>query len=79
MCYLIYGTLILTLAVYGDALIGQYALSMAAGDGHWTQVAQGWELLLELWPLFALAAVLASALTWLVARRRPGAPRSGPS
>jgi hypothetical protein len=70
MCYLIYGALLLTLAVYSDALIGEYALSVDAGGGQWTQVAQGWELAAELWPLFALAAVGASALTWLVAHRR---------
>jgi hypothetical protein len=68
MCYVIYGALILTLAVYSDALIGQYALSIAAGEDQWTMVALGWELVLTLWPLFALIAVAASALTWITAR-----------
>ena len=68
MCYLIYGALILTFTVYSDALIGQYALSVASGDDQWIVIALGWELIWALWPVLILVAVVASALTWFAAR-----------
>jgi hypothetical protein len=76
MCYLIYGTLILSFAVYSDALLSQYALSIATGDGHWTVVALGWELMAAIWPLLALIAALSSALTWVAVRRTQAPSRS---
>jgi hypothetical protein len=74
MCYLIYGALILTFAVYSVALLSPYALAVASGDGAWTVVALGGELVGPIWPLLTLAAAIASALTWFAARRKPTRP-----
>lgn len=70
MCYLIYGTLILTFAVFSHAMIEPYGLAVASGDGQWSVIALGWEMVPEIWPLFLFAAAIGSALTYLV--MRPG-------
>jgi hypothetical protein len=71
MCYLIYGSLILTFLVFTHARLQDYALNASAGAEQWTVIALGWEMLLPLWPPLALVAAIASALTYLALRRRP--------
>ena len=69
MCYAIYGALILLFYLYSDTLIDEYSLSAGVGENQWVQVAQGWEIVLHLWPLLLLALVISSAATYLVTRQ----------
>jgi hypothetical protein len=79
MCYVIYGALILSLGVYSDALLRQYALATTAAQDQWTLVALGWELVWVLWPLLAFVAILASALTFFATRVARGRHTFGPA
>ena len=69
MCYAIYLTLIGLFLIYSDSVLEQFALSTSAGDGEWMVTAIGWEILAQLWPVFAAALVLSSAITFFVVRR----------
>jgi hypothetical protein len=69
MCYAIYGALIVLFALFCDSLLEPLALSVANGEGGWVFVAQGWEMVSELWPLLLLAAVVSSFLSYLVMGR----------
>jgi hypothetical protein len=68
MCYLIYGAFILTFAVFGHATVEQYGLAVPGGEGQWSVIALGWEMIPVLWPLFLLAAAVGSAATYLIVR-----------
>ena len=69
MCYAIYFALIALFLIYSDSVISQYALSAPTADGGWMTIALGWELVLEIWPVFLLVFVLASALTFFISRK----------
>ena len=69
MCYLIYGALILTFAVYSDAahpairpVRRQRRRPVDPGRAR----AGSWSW--ALWPVLVLVAMVASALTWFAAR-----------
>jgi hypothetical protein len=64
MCRAIYVLLIGLFVVYSDWMLEQHQLSVAAEAGQWMPVAVQWEIAGALWPLLALSALLASALTF---------------
>ena len=68
MCVLFYLILILLTGLYSYDLLEQYALSISSGNGDWTLVALGSEMLIILWPVLAATAVTASAATYLILR-----------
>ncbi len=69
MCLLITGLLAGLLLLYSDSLLDQYALVIPAGEGEWTVVALGWEILPWLWPLLLVVALLTFGITLFIARR----------
>ncbi len=69
MCPAIYLGLIALALYYSAARLDQLALSEAVGDGQWVQVASGWAIATQLWPLLLAVMLLASGLTLFVARR----------
>jgi putative flippase GtrA len=69
MCYVIYISLLGLALLYSDSIIHQYALSVISGENQMLTVALGWEIIPALWPLFLLAMVLASAVTFLISRK----------
>lgn len=69
MCIVIYLALIGLAFLFTGYTLDQYALSVAAGDGGWMQVAMGWEMVSHLWPLALAGALLGSGLTLFVVRR----------
>ena len=64
MCRAIYVLLIGLFFVYSDWLLDEHRLSVAAEAGEWMPVAVQWEIAGVLWPLLALSAILASAVTF---------------
>jgi hypothetical protein len=66
MCRAIYVLLIGLFYVYSDWVLDQHRLSVTAGGGDWMPVAVQWEIATALWPLLVLAALLASAVTFVV-------------
>ena len=69
MCYIIYISLFVLALIYSDSLLEQYALGVFSDDHQMLTVALGWEIIPALWPVFLLAMVLASAVTFFVSRR----------
>jgi hypothetical protein len=69
MCLLLSGLVAGLLLIYSDYLLEEYALSIRAGEGDWSVIALGWEILPELWPLFVMVAVVASGLTLFITKR----------
>ena len=69
MCIAIYAALLALLLFYTDYHLEQYALSVSSGDGQWTVMALGWEVLPEIWPALLLMMVASSAVTLFVSRR----------
>lgn len=69
MCYLIYLSLLALSLYFSDYLLSQYSLSVTNGAGELMSVAQGWETVSLLWPVFLLAAVIGSALTFFASRQ----------
>jgi hypothetical protein len=69
MCVAIYLALTMLALIYSDSVIESLALS-AQSEGELVIVlALGWEIVPALWPLFALAMVLSSAVTLFIVRR----------
>lgn len=69
MCYVIYISLFATALIFSDSMLEQYALSVFGGENQMLTVAQGWEIIPALWPVFLLAMVLGSAATFFVSRK----------
>ena len=74
MCYLIYLSLIALALYYSDYLLSQYLLAVQNENGILMSVATGWETVIDLWPVFLLAMIAGSAVTfftvrWLFKRR----------
>lgn len=69
MCYVIYISLLVLALVYSESMVNEYALSVVSGDNQMLTVALGWEIVAVLWPLFLLAMVLGSAVTFFVSRK----------
>lgn len=75
MCYVLY-SLALAIALYfSDHLLEQYALSVMSENNQAMTVALGWEIVLELWPVFLLALVFGSMLTFFTLRLKQKKPR----
>ena len=68
MCIAIYALLFALALFYSDSILEQYALAVSGGENQWLTVALGWEMVLTLWPVFLLAMVAASALTFFISR-----------
>ncbi len=66
MCRVIFFFLIGLFVIYSDWTLEQYQLSVSGEAGSWMPVALGWEIAGLLWPLLALAAVIASAATYFI-------------
>jgi hypothetical protein len=66
MCRAIYVLLIGLFYVYSDWVLDQHRLAVTAEAGDWMPVAVQWEIATELWPLLVLAALIASAVTFVV-------------
>ncbi|MEA3303788.1 MAG: hypothetical protein U9Q75_10995 [Pseudomonadota bacterium] len=72
MCLVIYVALIGLLLLYSIALLDEYVLAVASTDQKLMAVAQGWEIVVEIWPVFLLGMVVASAVTFFVLQKRGG-------
>ena len=72
MCASIYFALMALFLYYSNFVIDQYALSIPSGDGNWTVISLGWEIVPEIWPVFALLMLVSSALTLFVTLRIQG-------
>lgn len=68
MCYALFALAIALLFYYSDTILQQHALTLRMAGGEWVTVALGWEMVQVLWPMLLLAAVVGSALTYLVPR-----------
>ncbi len=69
MCYVIYFSLFALALIYSDNLLEQYALTVSGGGNQWLTVALGWEIIPAIWPVFLLAMVLGSAVTFFISRK----------
>ena len=69
MCYVIYISLFALALLYSDSILDQYALSVLSGENQMLTVALGWEMIPILWPVFLLAMVLGSVVTFFVSRK----------
>ncbi len=69
MCYVIYISLLALALIYSDSILDQYALSVLSGENQMLTVALGWEIIPILWPVFLLAMVLGSVVTFFVSRK----------
>jgi len=69
MCYVIYISLLVLALIYSDSILDQYALSVLSGENQLLTVALGWEIISILWPVFLLAMVLGSLVTFFVSRK----------
>lgn len=72
MCLVIYVALIGLLLLYSIGLLDEYVLAVASTDQKLMAVAQGWEIVVEIWPVFLLGMVVASAVTFFVLQKRGG-------
>ena len=72
MCLVIYLALIGLLLLYSIALLDEYVLAVSLADQPLMAVAQGWEIVAEIWPVFLLGMVTASAVTFFVLQKRGG-------
>jgi len=72
MCLVIYLALIGLLLLYSIALLNEYVLAVSSADQPLMAVAQGWEIVAEIWPVFLLGMVAASAVTFFVLQKRGG-------
>lgn len=76
MCMAIYILLLGLLLYYSDYVLGQYALSIAAGEEQWMVVAIGWEMVPLIWPVALLLLIAGSATTLFLLRIFSAARRS---
>jgi len=74
MCASIYFALMALFLYYSNFVIDQYALSISSGDGNWIAISLGWEIVPEIWPIFALVMLVSSALTLFVTLKIQGRP-----
>jgi len=72
MCLVIYLALIGLLLLYSVVLLEEYVLAVNSSDQQLMVVAQGWEIVAEIWPVFLLGMVVASAATLFVLQKRGG-------
>lgn len=79
MCLVIYVALIGLLLLYSIVLLEEYVLAVASTDQKLMAVAQGWEIVAEIWPVFLLGMVVASAVTFFVLQKRGGRTADTPS
>lgn len=70
MCLAIYLALIGLLLLYSVVLLDEYLLAVSSSDQQIMAVAQGWEIVVEIWPVFLLSMVVASAVTFFVMSKR---------
>ena len=68
MCYAIFTILIVLLFLYSDVIVQEHALTMRFNETEWMTVAVGWEMVQVIWPALVLAAVVGSALTYMMPR-----------
>ena len=79
MCLVIYLALIGLLLLYSAGLLEEYVLAVSSPDQPLMVVAQGWEIVAEIWPVFLLGMVVASAVTFFVLQKRGGREAATPS
>ena len=79
MCLVIYLALIGLLLLYSIGLLDEYVLAVASADHQIMAVAQGWEIVVEIWPAFLLGMVVASAVTFFVLQKRGGRKPATPT
>lgn len=72
MCLVIYLASIGVLLLYSMVLLEEYVLAVNASGQQLMAVAQGWEIVAEIWPVFLLGMVVASAVTFVVLQKRGG-------
>ncbi len=72
MCLVIYLALIGLLLLYSIVILEEYVLAVSSPDYPLMAVAQGWEIVAEIWPVFLLGMVVASAVTFFVLQKRGG-------
>ena len=72
MCLVIYLALIGLLLFYSVVLLEEYVLAVSSSDQKLMAVAQGWEIVAEIWPVFLLGMAVASAVTFFVLQKRGG-------
>lgn len=70
MCLAIYLALIGLLLLYSVVLLDEYLLAVSSSDQQIMAVAQGWEIVVEIWPVFLLSMVVASAVTFFAMSKR---------
>ena len=68
MCYAIFAIIIALLFLYSDVIIQEHALTMRFNETEWMAVANGWEMVQVIWPVMLLAAVVGSAMTYMLPR-----------
>ena len=78
MCLVIYLALIGLLLLYSIGLLEEYVLAVSSADQPLMVVAQGWEIVAEIWPVFLLGMVVASAATFFVLQKRGGRQAENP-
>ena len=69
MCIVIYLTLIALFLYLGDGLMQEYGLVILTERGEWMLIAEGWEMLLALWPVWLALMIAASGVTLFIARQ----------
>ena len=72
MCLVIYLALIGLLLLYSIVILEEYVLAVSSPDHPLMAVAQGWEIVAEIWPVFLLGMVVSSAVTLFVLQKRGG-------
>jgi hypothetical protein len=78
MCLVIYLALIGLLLLYSVDLLDAYVLAVSSPDQPLMAVAQGWGIVAEIWPVFLLGMMVASAATFFVLQKRSGRKAATP-
>ena len=79
MCLVIYLALIGLLLLYSVVILEEYVLAVSSPDHPLMAVAQGCEIVVEIWPVFLLGMVVASAVTFFVLQKRGGRKPATPT
>jgi len=68
MCYAIFAILIALTFLYSDSIVEGLGITTKVNQDDWITIAIGWEMVEVIWPLLLLAAIVGSAVTYLVPR-----------